>query len=63
MNTFVACLVWMAAVFVAWLFKLPVPGAEGGDIPADCYLAAGMLYGQWIPLAGMARDADAMESE
>jgi len=60
MSTFLACIVWMASVFVAWYFNFPIPGTGGegpGGPPGEAYLAAGMLYGGWLPLAGLMHDA------
>lgn len=60
MSTFLACIALMASVFIAWLLNVPLPGAGGNpaDYPPDLYLAAGMLYGGWLPLAAMIGDAE-----
>lgn len=66
MSTFLACIVWMASVFVAWYFQLPIPGTGGegpGETSPEMYLAAGMLYGGWLPLAALMHDAEKAGSE
>lgn len=66
MSTFLACILWMVSVFLAWKFQFPIPGTGGegpGATPVEAYLAAGMLYGGWLPIAALIHDAEKAGSE